>query len=64
MRVILSPAKTMRIEETILPEGTPVFLEQAVYLSDLLKKMTPAQRRTVWNCSERLAAKMKNGLRQ
>ena len=56
MRVILSPAKTMRIEETILPEGTPVFLEQAVYLSDLLKKMTPAERRTVWNCSERLAA--------
>ena len=57
MRIILSPAKTMRREETILPQTVPVFLEQAQELVNTLQALTPEQRKAVWNCSDSLAAK-------
>ncbi len=56
MRIILSPAKTMRREETILPETVPVFLEQAQELVNTLQALTPQERKAVWNCSDRLAS--------
>lgn len=56
MRTILSPAKTMRIEEVISAETVPVFLDQAEEIVSALKELTPGERRKVWNCSERLAA--------
>ncbi len=56
MRIILSPAKTMRTEEVILPETAPVYLSQAEEIAHALKSLTPEERRTVWNCSEKLAA--------
>ena len=56
MRIILSPAKTMRTEEVILSETVPVYLAQAEEIVNALKALTPEERRTVWNCSERLVA--------
>ena len=56
MRIILSPAKTMRREETILPQTVPVFSEQAQKLVNTLQSLTPQERKAVWNCSDRLAA--------
>lgn len=56
MRIILSPAKTMRTEEVIVPETVPVYLSQAEEIVHALKALTPEERRKVWNCSEKLAA--------
>ena len=56
MRIILSPAKTMRTEEVIPAETKPVYLAQAEEIVHALKALTAEGRRTVWNCSEKLAA--------
>lgn len=56
MRIILSPAKTMRTEDVILSKTVPVYLSQAEEIAHALKALTPEERRAVWNCSEKLAA--------
>lgn len=55
MRIILSPAKTMRREEVIEPVSVPVFLERAEELVRILKEVTPEERKRIWNCSAKLA---------
>ena len=56
MRIILSPAKTMRAEDAVSAETAPVYLKQAEEIAGALKQLTPEMRRSVWNCSEKLAA--------
>ncbi len=55
MRLILSPAKTMRMEDAIAPETVPVYLSRAEELVQNLKRLSAEERRRIWNCSEKLA---------
>lgn len=56
MRIILSPAKKMRVDTDTLPwEGLPVFLEDAEILKEYLTGLSPEECRKLWNCSESIA---------
>ena len=56
MRIILSPAKKMRVDTDTLPwEGLPVFLEDAEILKEYLTGLSPEECRKLWNCSVSIA---------
>ena len=53
MRIILSPAKKMRVDIDSLPyEGLPVCLEQTEQIVDTLKKMNREELKTLWKCND------------
>ena len=55
MRIIISPAKKMRVDTDSLPEqGLPVFLDRSRLLLERLWEMTPVQLKTLWKCSDKL----------
>ena len=55
MRIIISPAKKMRVDTDSLPEqGLPVFLDRSRLLLERLREMTPVQLKTLWKCSDKL----------
>ena len=56
MRIIISPAKQMRVDtDTIQYEGLPVFLDRTELLMDWIRKLTPEQQKSLWACNEKLA---------
>ena len=54
MKIILSPAKKMIPEDTVLYRGLPCFIEEAEYLRDLMKQMNREQLKELWKCSDKL----------
>ncbi|MBQ6489220.1 MAG: peroxide stress protein YaaA [Solobacterium sp.] len=54
MKIILSPAKKMIPEDTVLYRGLPCFIEEAEYLRDLMKQMDREQLKELWKCSDKL----------
>lgn len=53
MKIIISPAKKMNIQEELLPyETMPVFLEQAEKLKEYLKKQDRKILQQIWKCSD------------
>ncbi|MBQ9328853.1 MAG: peroxide stress protein YaaA [Solobacterium sp.] len=56
MKLILSPAKTMRKEEDLAPWGRPQFLAETAELLDALKALSPKERKALWKCSDSIAS--------
>lgn len=57
MRIILSPAKKMNVDEDTLPvRGLPVFLEETQKLADWMRGLSREELKAVWKCNDRLAA--------
>ena len=64
LKIILSPAKTMRREEVIPPFGIPVFLNEAYELVYALKQLSEMERAAIWKCSEKLRKENEERLRE
>ena len=57
MRIILSPAKKMNVDEDTLPiRGLPVFLEETKKLADWMQGLSCEELKAVRKCNVRLAA--------
>lgn len=57
MRIIISPAKKMRVDTDSLPwHDLPVFLPKTRVLYERLRAMTPEELKALWNCSDKLTA--------
>ncbi|MBR1606591.1 MAG: peroxide stress protein YaaA [Clostridia bacterium] len=56
MRIIISPAKKMRVDtDTIAWNGLPVFLEKAEVLMDWIRGLSYAEQKKLWACNDKLA---------
>ncbi|MBQ1320142.1 MAG: YaaA family protein, partial [Solobacterium sp.] len=55
MRIILAPAKKMRIDDGLSPQGRPLFPAETKEILAWLRTRTPAQLQTLWKCSAKLA---------
>lgn len=64
MKIILSPAKQMLQEETLAPEGRPVYLEQARQIAAWMRTLSFEEAKRLWQCSERLARENYSRLQQ
>lgn len=57
MRLIISPAKKMRTDTDSFPcHALPAFLDQTQQLLDRLRQFSPQQLKTLWKCSDQIAA--------
>lgn len=57
MRIIISPAKKMRVEtDSFAPEGLPAFLPETRRLLAALKEMDGLQLQKLWKCNDSIAA--------
>ena len=57
MRIIISPAKKMRIDTDSLPiQGLPVFLPKTEELCRILQSMSDAELKKLWKCNDQIAA--------
>ena len=56
MRIIISPAKKMRVDTDSLPHRTlPVFLDQTQVLADILKEKSYDELKKLWKCNDQIA---------
>ena len=56
MRLIISPAKKMRVDtDTLAPLGLPRFVDDAQVLLDWMRAQTPAQLQELWGCNDAIA---------
>ena len=55
MRIILAPAKKMRIDDGLSPQGRLLFPAETKEILAWLRTRTPAQLQTLWKCSAKLA---------
>lgn len=56
MRIIISPAKKMKVDEDSLGyQGLPVFLEETARIMRWIKSLSLEETRVLWNCNEKLA---------
>lgn len=56
MRIIISPAKKMNVEDDSLqPLGLPVFLDEAREIMDWIKSLSLLEAQKLWGCNSRLA---------
>ena len=57
MRIIISPAKKMRVDTDSLPYADlPVFLTQTEELCAILQSMTDTELKKLWKCNDQIAA--------
>ena len=57
MKIIISPAKKMRIDTDSLPiQGLPVFLPKTEELCRILQSMSDAELKKLWKCNDQIAA--------
>ncbi|HIW21024.1 MAG TPA: peroxide stress protein YaaA [Candidatus Dorea intestinavium] len=63
MRIIISPAKTMRVEEMIGPSDMPVFLDKTTTIMEFLKSLSYEELKNLWKCSDKLATENYERLR-
>ena len=57
MRILLAPAKKMRVDtDTLAPLGLPDFLDRTERLLAVLRSRTPDELRALWKCNEAIAA--------
>ena len=65
MRIIISPAKKMRVDTDSLPEqGLPAFLEKSGQILDRLQQMSFAELKSLLKCSDKLAQQSFKQLQQ
>lgn len=56
MRIIISPAKRMKIDTDTLPyEELPCFMEETQVLLEQLKQLSYAEAKNLWNCNDDIA---------
>ena len=56
MRIIISPAKKMRVDtDSLVWRELPVFLEKTEELLERLKGMTEAELQKLWKCNDKIA---------
>lgn len=56
MRIILSPAKKMRVDTDSLPyRDLPMFLSKTEKLAEILKGMSPQDLKSLWKCNDTIA---------
>ena len=56
MRIILSPAKQMTVDnDAVAHETLPVFLEQATELAGYMRSLSYAEAKKLWGCNDKLA---------
>lgn len=56
MRIIISPAKKMNVDDNALPiHGLPVFLEETNVLMEYMKSLSYDEAKKLWGCNEKLA---------
>lgn len=57
MRIIVSPAKKMRVDtDSMAYQGLPLFLAQTEKLKSKLQSMPPAELQKLWKCNDQIAA--------
>ncbi len=56
MRIILSPAKKMNVDDSLPWQSFPVFLDRAEQLLDVLRGMDAEALKRLWNCSDQITA--------
>lgn len=57
MRIIISPAKKMRVDEDTLDwYDLPVFLKDTNRLMEWIKSLSPKEAKELWNCNDKIAA--------
>ena len=54
MRIILAPAKKMRIDDGLSPQDRPLFLSEAKEILAWLRSQTPQELQALWKCSAKL----------
>lgn len=65
MRIILSPAKKMRVDPDSLPAaGCPVFMEQTKEILAWLQGKTYAELKALWKCSDAIVEQNRERLRE
>ena len=56
MKIIISPAKKMNIDDDIFEyRSKPVFFEQAEEIMYYMKNLSYDECKTIWKCSDKLA---------
>ena len=57
MRMIISPAKKMRVDtDTLMSADLPVFLDKAERLKDCLNSLSYEEQKKLWACNDKIAA--------
>ena len=57
MRIIISPAKKMRVDTDSLPyQELPAFLSRTEQLCKILQSMSDAELKNLWKCNDQIAA--------
>ena len=57
MRIIISPAKKMRVDtDSMAYQELPLFLNQTEKLKGKLQSMSPAELQKLWKCNDQIAA--------
>ena len=57
MRIIISPAKKMKVDTDSLPDqGLPAFLPKTEQLAGILQSMSDAELKKLWKCNDQIAA--------
>lgn len=57
MKIIISPAKKMRVDTDGAPwKELPVFLDRADVLKDFIRRLDFAEQKKLWACNEKIAA--------
>lgn len=63
MRIIISPAKKMNVDDDSLEfVDLPVFLKESNYLKEWLQELSFEEAKALWGCNEKLAEKNYNNL--
>ena len=56
MKIIISPAKKMKIDtDTLEVRGLPVYLHEGEYLRDYLRSLSYEELKSLWKCSDQIA---------
>ncbi len=56
MKIIISPAKKMRVDRELLPPaGQPVFLEKTELLKNWIESLNLDEAKRLWKCSDKIA---------
>ena len=64
MRIIISPAKKMRVDTDSLPyRELPLFLQKTKYLMEQMREMSYEDLKTLWKCNDKIAQQNAERLR-
>ncbi len=56
MRIIISPAKKMRVDtDTLAFSGLPVFLDRAEFLKEKIRGLSYDEQKSLWACNDKIA---------